>query len=986
MTSPQRITEVFQAALKREPDERASFLAQACDGDESLRKTVEALLAAHDASSDGGLRTTVISKEMQRGQEFAHYRIISLLGRGGMGEVYLAQDTRLDRKAAIKVLPADLVSDHSQVGRFQQEARAASALNHPNIVTIYEINEADGRHYIASEYIEGHTLRDQIGQSISLEDALEIVSQVASALAAAHNAGVVHRDIKPENVMLRPDGLVKVLDFGIAKLTERQSSTDDEAPTRALVQTGKGVVMGTAHYMSPEQARGQTVDARTDIWSLGVVLYELVTGKAPFHGDTVSDCIASILKSEPVASSADIPIRLEWVIQKALRKDRDERYQTAKEFLSDLRTVKQEAENSRELQPAKTEGKATNVTGLTQAATIEPQHTTSSAEYIVSEIKRHRVGALVVAGIFAVLIAGGAYGTYKYINHEKPDRLFFQNVEVTRITTNGRANSATISPDGRYVVYVEDEGQGSSKIILNQLATGNTLQIVPPTNAAIFGTVFSPDSNFVYYVMNDLSSEVSSLYQVPAIGGSSRKVLTDLDSPPSFSPDGKQIAFIREENNINFDLVIANLDGTGERVLTTRRGLDWFEEAGPAWSPDGRTIACAAGNASELKGGDIVLLLVGVDVATGAVRELSPKRWRAGMGRVVWMPDGSSLILVGVENVTNDSYQLWRVSQPSGQATRITNDVQARGAGSLSITSDGKTLLSSITQAMTRIETLPVEEMAGKERSLTKVNVNTEGLTGIAWTPDGRIVFSSFDGGQWDLWIMNGDGSNRVRLTSDKFYDVEPCVSPDGRYIVFGSNRGGGGIPHIWRIDIDGSNPLELSKSEDSTPDISPDGRWVIYSSWGVGTEGITAQFLRRVSIDGGTPQDLTDYTAQIATYSPDGNWIALTTFDPTVTPKRWRSAIIPAAGGKPTKQFDRSNYSNQYVRWTTDGKSLSLIATPPVPSNIALQPIDGGPPRTITDFKVDRIYRHAWSKDGRMLAVVRGTGMNDVVLMKDLQ
>src|SRR5205809_4365542 len=395
-----RITDIYHATIARPPEERASFLGEECHGDESLRKQVEAMVKSHERSGDfiespafAVAPELLIDEPMSDliGQSIGHYRIESLLGVGGMGEVYLARDERLGRKVALKLLPERLTADETQLSRFKAEARAASALNHPNILTVYEIGTEGTRQFIATEFIEGITLRASLARErMSLRDALEIAVQVASALAAAHETGVVHRDMKPENIMLRPDGYVKVLDFGIAKLTEPRPVPDlDEIGTTTVLQTRPGLVLGTAQYMSPEQARGQTADARSDIWSLGVVIYEMIGGIPPFLGETPSDCIASILTTEPAPLSGvlpDVPLKLESILQKALRKNSDERYQTIKEMLADLRILKEELEAESSL----------------------PQ-TKARAESIVSKIKGHKRGFLLTLAAAVLVAAAFAY-------------------------------------------------------------------------------------------------------------------------------------------------------------------------------------------------------------------------------------------------------------------------------------------------------------------------------------------------------------------------------------------------------------------------------------------------------------------------------------------------------------------------------------------------------------------------------------------------
>src|SRR5437667_6804614 len=392
-----QVDDLFQSALDRAPGERAAFLHEACHGDEGLRREVESLLTSYERSENFievpafEAAPELVTNDRPGalvGKLIGHYRIESLIGVAGMGEVYVARDERLGRKAALKLLPDRLTTDETQLSRFKNEARSASALNHPNILTVYEIGTEGNRQFIATEFIEGITLRVSIARGrINPHMALEIAVQVASALAAAHEAGVVHRDIKPENIMMRPDRYVKVLDFGIAKLTEQRLASDDHTvETTAPLQTRPGLVLGTARYMSPEQARGQKVDVRTDIWSLGVVFYERVGGIPPFRGDTPSDCIASILTTEPPPLSGvltDVPLKLESILQKALRKSSDERYQTINEMLADLRLLKEELEADSSL----------------------PQ-TKARAESIVSKIKRHKRGMLfTLAGAFLAAAA-----------------------------------------------------------------------------------------------------------------------------------------------------------------------------------------------------------------------------------------------------------------------------------------------------------------------------------------------------------------------------------------------------------------------------------------------------------------------------------------------------------------------------------------------------------------------------------------------------
>ena len=365
-----KVIDLFQSTLERPPGERAAFLDEASHGDQDMRREVESLLISHEQAENfieipafEAAPEFVPNERAEAliGKQIGHYRIDSLIGIGGMGKVYLAQDERLGRKAALKLLPETLTTDETQLSRFKNEARTASALNHPNILTVYEIGAEGNVQFIATEFIEGVTLRTALNSGrMDAHRALEIAVQVASALAAAHDAGVVHRDIKPENIMIRPDGYVKVLDFGIAKLSEHaRAPRSHKTETTALLQTRAGLVLGTARYMSPEQARGQKVDARSDIWSLGVVLYEMVAGSPPFRGETPSDCIAAILTAQPAplsSTSSDVPAKLESILEKALRKNSDERYQTIKEMLAELQNLKTQLEAGSSLSQTKLVG------------------------------------------------------------------------------------------------------------------------------------------------------------------------------------------------------------------------------------------------------------------------------------------------------------------------------------------------------------------------------------------------------------------------------------------------------------------------------------------------------------------------------------------------------------------------------------------------------------------------------------------------------
>src|SRR6266481_3702524 len=430
----ENLKEIFHTAVALAPAERDTYLDHACDGNASLRQAVESLLKSHEETGNfvdapayqAAAEMLVDVADLKAGQNIAHYRIVRLIGEGGMGKVYLAEDAKLHRRISLKFLSANFTKDHERLRRFEQEARAASALNHPNILTIHEISEAEGRRFIATEFIEGRTLRERLNSDVDIDEALEIAVQVASALVAAHRVSIVHRDIKPENIMIRrDDGLAKVLDFGLAKVSVPRAvatgSIDREAETRIRVQTQPGVVMGTVAYMSPEQARGDTVDERTDIWSLGVVLFEMVAGCSPFIAGTSNEVISAILAKTPAPPLArfahDVPARLEEIVEKALTKNRDERYQTSKDLLIDLKRLKQSLElkagMERTASPEKLgslfSDRDVNITENVVSEAAARIRSASSAEYIVDQVKSHKRGVTAIAAVTLLAIATGIF-------------------------------------------------------------------------------------------------------------------------------------------------------------------------------------------------------------------------------------------------------------------------------------------------------------------------------------------------------------------------------------------------------------------------------------------------------------------------------------------------------------------------------------------------------------------------------------------------
>jgi Tol biopolymer transport system component len=973
----QRAEGLAREALERPPSERAALLTEGSGGDDELRLKAESLLSFyaraeaedHDGRPRGetpdGLLSTVRTETLV-GRLLGQYRVEREIGRGGMGEVYLARDARLDRPVALKLLPSFLTSDPGRARRFEREARAASSLNHPNIITVHEFGESEGLRFIVTEYVEGRTLKEMIGTGgLKLSQTLDAAIQIASALEAAHRVGVVHRDVKPENVMVREDGYVKVLDFGLAKPTAKPrpgtpDGSGDTAPT-ALI-TEPGVIMGTVSYMSPEQARGEEVDQRSDIFSLGIVLYEMVTGHRPFRGETVSHTMVAILEREPAPLSQytpDAPEELQRAVSKALRKDRAERYQTMGELLAELREVREEVSFRARQEMHLSSGGAS----------------AEALRGVVAQTStRSRWGrAALWAAASAVAITALGFGAYRYVSSRRAAPTP-SSAKLSRITANGKVWAVAVSRDGRHVAYSAGPFRQQGLWVM-QTGTGSGVQILPAADEVAYeGLTFSPDGDHVYYVRR-LGNNPAELYRVPTLGGTGKRLLVDLETAVEFSPDGRQIAFVRDvlgrEPLSETRLMVANADGTGERVVAARKAPSHYGVAPlwkVAWSPDGEYIACPA--ADHSLPGELKSQLVAVSLKDGSERPLTGQKW-FNIKQAAWLRDGSGLVVVGRTQATASS-QVWHLSYPGGELRRLSNDFSEYD--DVSVTGDSATVVTVQAERLSNIWVAPNAD-ASRARQITESR--DDGFQGVTWTPDGRLVFGSKVGGDTNIWVMDADGGNRKRLTDSAGTDAWPSVSPDGRYVAFQSYRGEG--LSIWRVDIEGGTPVRLTEGNQAIlPHCSPDGRWVYYSAIGAGENVRTGW---KVPLEGGAPVRVSDKTGALMGISPDGKWLAYAYFDPQAKPQIG-VAVIPAEGGPPVKLLDMP--VERLIRWTPDGRALAYVDQRNL--NVWAQPVDGGPTRQLTDFKSDQTFSFGWSRDGRQLALARGSQTSDVVTITDFK
>ena len=945
-----QIDELFDAVLEIPDERRAEFLAERCSDDDDLKREVLSLLGAQK-ESDKFLENSamnLMAKEIASdrtevfsyvGREFGTYKIEEAIGAGGMGEVYLAHDEKLKRKVALKILPAEFMADAERIRRFEREARMISALNHPYIVTIYDVGSADGVNYIATEFVEGETVRELINRGLGLKQTLSIISQTCEALEAAHKAGIIHRDIKPENIMLRPDGFVKVLDFGLAKLNE--SAEIHQSLTN---YTMKGVIIGTPAYMSPEQVSDEKVDHRTDLWSVGVVLYEMLTGKNPFKGDSRQATFQKILTEEPpLVSQLDgkLPGELDAILSKALEKDADVSYQTASDIRADLKRVRREIDSSPSLKSA--------------SGTLRRDEAETRRGYLLPVL-----GALLLA------LAGFSVWFFLFYQGQTDSADWSKAKNIPLTDQQGTEYFPSLSPDGKSFVYAAD-ADGKFDIFVQRVGGKNATNLTKDSIAADTQPAFSPDGESIAFRSE---REPAGIYVMGASGENVRRI-ADFGFHPSWAPDGREIVvstFGRDQPTVratgNQFLAAVNVETGISRELING------EASFPAWSPSGKRIAYWFYTGTfgrrdiatiPANGGEPVIIAEGFAVSN----------WNP-----VWSPDGKFLYFVSSKG---GSMNFWRVRIDESSGTVLSEPepvvTPSKYSRHLNFSRDGRRMIYVQTNNQSNIKGAEfdseAEKITGEPFWITQ---GDREITRAELSPDGsRFVMRLIRRTQDDIVTVSRDGRDWSDVTNDAPFDRYVRWSPDGRQLAFMSDRNAGG--EIWISNADGTNLRQITfhpvpDTGAGFPVWSPDGKRLAFHSVGQTyildlSRSWQEQTPQKIQLNG----NVTGFVCW--DWSPDGKKLGGTIHE--------GSARFIGFYSFDTNRFEKIGESREYIpSWLPDSRRVVYG----IDNKIFIAGTDTGKITELVASPLEQLRSPFVSRDGKLLYFAAHTSESDIWLL----